>query len=401
MLGADSPYVIKLLALKAKENEQGQLVGATFFWSTAGSIVGSIASGFWLIPYYGLRETVVGTAIFLVIFGICTGLLIRKTAKKDNQNDSRNNLNLQLPILIAILLLVILSGFIYKATTSAALVYETDGYYSNIKIFDGEYDSKPARFMKRDINSSSAVFLADEGLVYPYSQFTYLYPALMPEAKTFLVLGGGAYTIPREVHKLNPDMQIDVVEIEPLLYDLAIEYFDLPMTDKIINHPMDVRAYLARTEEKYDVVFVDAFSTGLFVPSHLVTQEFFALLKSRLSDEAIVIVNFIGSKEPKTGRSLTGSVNKTITSVFPNYLMFASRPNLPNVPQNLMYIIKNSDSPLSISDLPELSIRVNGQDILLSNLILDPSQLSNSYDEVLTDNNNPVEVLVLKERFKY
>jgi spermidine synthase len=401
MLGADSPYIIKLLSIKARENEQGQLVGKTFFWSTTGSITGSIASGFWLIPYFGLRETLIGTAIFLVLFGISTGLLIRKIAVATDTNDSRNNLKLKIPILITLAILILMSGLTYRETTDENVVYQTDGYYSHIKIFDGEYDGKPTRFMERDINSSSALFLNDDDLVYSYAQFVYLYPELKPNARNFLMLGGGAYTIPRKVNLIDPDIQIDVVETEPSLYELAVKYFDLPVTEKIYNHNMDARVFLTRSEEKYDVVFIDVFNTGLFIPPHLVTQEFFELLKTRLTSDAIVIINVVGAQNSQVGRSLTGSFNKTVASVFSNYLIFSVRDTYLESPQNLMYIIRNNDTPIIIPNFDKWSIRVPGREIPLSRLVVDKNSLSNSNDEILTDNNNSVDVLMLKERFAY
>ena len=46
MLGIVSPYVIKLLTRRTREDEIGAVVGATFFWGTIGSITGSLLTGF-------------------------------------------------------------------------------------------------------------------------------------------------------------------------------------------------------------------------------------------------------------------------------------------------------------------------------------------------------------------
>ncbi|MCA9365681.1 fused MFS/spermidine synthase, partial [Candidatus Kaiserbacteria bacterium] len=70
LLGIDSPYVIKLLSLRANEEERGALVGKTFFWSTAGSITGSLLSGFLLIPVFGLYQSLIGTSIILILLGL-------------------------------------------------------------------------------------------------------------------------------------------------------------------------------------------------------------------------------------------------------------------------------------------------------------------------------------------
>ena len=56
LLGIDSPYVIRLLTDIEPPERRGGIVGATFFWSTAGSITGSLLAGFVLVPLLGLTE---------------------------------------------------------------------------------------------------------------------------------------------------------------------------------------------------------------------------------------------------------------------------------------------------------------------------------------------------------
>jgi Predicted spermidine synthase with an N-terminal membrane domain len=77
LLGIDSPFVIKLLTTNDTEHN-GAVVGSTFFWSTIGSIVGSLISGFVLIPYLGLDYTFVGTATFLSFISLCAAWVIRR-----------------------------------------------------------------------------------------------------------------------------------------------------------------------------------------------------------------------------------------------------------------------------------------------------------------------------------
>jgi spermidine synthase len=77
----------------------------------------------------------------------------------------------------------------------------------------------------------------------------------------------------------------------------------------------DGRRYLQRTDERFDVIMVDAFySDG--VPFHLTTLEFVRLLRDRLEPGGVVATNVIGAI---TGGSsqITRALWKTYASVFP------------------------------------------------------------------------------------
>lgn len=67
LLGTDSPYVIKLLTKDADPATAGAITGNTFFWSTVGSIVGSLSAGFFFIPLVGIEATLLGVACVLSI----------------------------------------------------------------------------------------------------------------------------------------------------------------------------------------------------------------------------------------------------------------------------------------------------------------------------------------------
>jgi predicted membrane-bound spermidine synthase len=248
LLGIDSPYVIKLLSQDVSKDESGEVVGATFFWSTAGSISGSIAAGFFLIPTFGLKETMMGTGVVVVLLGLGGGLLIRHLLQKEPTYDHRNDIRLGYLVCAALGILIGLVYFLQAHTLHANAVFERDGFYSNILVFDGMFNDQPTRFMKRDTNNSSAIFLESDELVYPYARFAPLYTHLVPEAENFLMLGGGAYTIPRYLHLKDPELKIDIVEIEPSLHQIAKDYFRFPAADTITNYVQDARVYLSQNE---------------------------------------------------------------------------------------------------------------------------------------------------------
>jgi len=67
--------------------------------------------------------------------------------------------------------------------------------------------------------------------------------------------------------------------------------------------------FLNQSKDKYDVILLDAYR-GPFVPFHLTTQEFYRLVKSRLSEGGVVAQNV----EPST--MFFDSAYATMKSVF-------------------------------------------------------------------------------------
>ncbi|HMO77752.1 MAG TPA: fused MFS/spermidine synthase [Candidatus Paceibacterota bacterium] len=395
LLGIDSPYVIKLLSQNSDTSVSGSVVGATFFWSTAGSITGSLLSGFVLIPLLGLRETMILTGVILTILGLSGAIGLRVFIKKSNAYDPRNDLNLKPLLLLALILLSALVYFLVTTKTSASDLVSKDGYYSHLRVFDGYREDVPTRFLKREVNHSAAIYLNSDKLVYPYAKFAFFYKELVPEAKTVLHLGGGAYTVPRALYLDNPNLQQDVVEIEPELYAIAKKYFRLPSTPQIKNHAMDARVFVNRNHSKYDFIFVDVFSSGFFTPPHLVTKEFFTSLKKSLSVDGVIIMNFIGSRSGTENQTLTGSFTKTVTAVFPTTKIYTTRLILPELSQNLMYFMRHDDKEISFSNF--ISTQTDTGVEVLNNLYIDPTSLISAADVVFEDNHSPVELLLLQE----
>lgn len=403
LLGIDSPYVIKLLSKDVDDSTRGEIVGSTFFWSTAGSITGSIVSGFILIPMLGLINTMTLVGLVLLTLSFLGSFLVKKKLAQSGNYDERNDRSFRLPIILILVGSLLSLLFIYTKTDNPDIVFQTDGYYSKIIVIDGEYKDKQVRFLKRDTNNSSAIFLGENNFVYRYTQFVDTYPDLLNNPKNFLVLGGGSYTIPRHLHLDNPNLSIDVVELEPKLYEISKKYFELPETDKIKNYIQDARVYMSRTKKKYDLIFVDAFNSGHYIPNHLITTEFMTLLKERLSPEGVLMINLISTRIPFK-RSLTGSFSKTLLKTFPNtklYVIDAETP--PESLQNLMFISRNGNK--AINPNPDFTITRNysstgktNKETNISELEINPYDLVEEKDIVFRDLHSSSEILLLKNR---
>ena len=397
LLGIDSPFVIKLLTTEDDHEHNGAIVGSTFFWSTVGSIVGSLISGFLLIPVLGLQLTFVGTATLLSLLSMSALFIVR--LHTDEEIPLKHMQFVTATAVLSTLMAVVILNSSYLETKPGKLLYETDGYYSNIQIRERtDENENTIRTLYRETNSASSIMTGTTTFVYRYSEYARSYRYLQEETDSFLLIGGGAYTLPRTLLEEDSDLTMDVVEIEPSLYDLAVEYFELPESPRLTNHPVDGRIFLNTTDKKYDVIFADAFQSGHFIPPHLITKEFFENVAQHLNDDGVFIANVIGVTGQED-QSLTGSLIKTIQSVFPALSMYSAQPYEDSM-QNLMIVAKADGSPV---ELPEDFIidfkdgtYVPAEERRRS---LDLLHLDNQV--VFTDNLAPIEPLLAKQLIEY
>src|SRR3990167_3610416 len=203
LLGTLSPYAIKLQQKSLEKEGVGKAAGKVFFWSTFGSIVGSITAGFVFIPHAGLDKIIVTVCFILIVLGV---IGFTWTNKEDKRK-----------FLVIVILLAGLFNLLQLRIRKENVLYNKDGVYEKIVIYDGLFAGRPTRFFQQDRSSSGAMFLDSDELVYDYTKYYELYKLVNSKPKHSLVLGGGAYSVPQAILKSVPDASVDVVEIEPSL----------------------------------------------------------------------------------------------------------------------------------------------------------------------------------------
>jgi len=380
LLGALSPFAVKLEAVRLAGRGVGSISGGIFFWSTLGSIFGSLSAGFVLIPRFGISRIVLSVAVTLIILGTA-GYLLGLSVKAHKKEFIK--------IIAIIIVVMFLLGVV--PLWKRNVVYSRDGIYERITIYDREYEGRPTRFFEQDRSGSGAMFLDSDELVYDYTKYCALYEVFKPDLKTALVIGGGAYSIPKAIIKDRPEAVVDVSEIEPSLFKLAKEYFAVPETDHIRNFTEDGRRLLHDSDKKYDMIFSDVYYSLYSIPAHFTTQEFFKIARDRLSADGIFVANLIGDlsrQEP----SLLLSEIKTFQTVFLNSYFLAVDSPVKIGSQNIIFVGYNSEK---IIDLSGSEISGHSNAIIRSldekNISLDRFEFS-PYP-ILTDDYSPVEHL--------
>jgi spermidine synthase len=375
-----SPFAIALIHAGETDKGVGKAAGAVFFWSTLGSIAGSLGTGFLLIPNFGISNIMIGMGAVLILLGGAGLSLARQSPKV---------------ISVGVVLLGFLAGAALMrvaAEDSPGVVYAADGLYERIVIRDISYLNRKARVLVQDRNISGGLFLDHGSMAFDYTKYFDLYRLFKPELKTALSIGGGAYTVPRSILRDIPHAVVDVAEIDPTLHGLARRYFDLPDDARLRNHLIDGRRFLHESTERYDLIFSDAYSSFISAPPQFTTVEFFRLVKSKLNENGVLIANYYGSLAPDT-RAAIYSAFRTMRAVFPQVYVFATVNPESDQLQNFIFVGHNASNTSKRTDLRDAATIKFAhpilQDVAKRELRADEA-LVNSFP-VLTDDYAPVE----------
>jgi spermidine synthase len=244
--------------------------------------------------------------------------------------------------LIVIALLLLLG--IWRGGNVKVLSIETQ--YNSVRIFNSldPLTDRPVKVMAINLQSSSVMFHDSDELVLEYTKFFDLAEHFRPEFANCLMLGGAAYSYPKAFLVEYPEANIDVVEIDPTLTELAKEHFRLAESPRLSIYHLDARIFLNQTDKTYDVVFGDVFNSVFSIPFHLTTRECVQRIHDILNDDGIVVMNLVSAVEGDRGKFLRAEY-ATFKSVFPQvYLFLVDEPDDSAAVQNVIIVALKSES---------------------------------------------------------
>jgi len=288
LLGMVSPYAVKL-KLNSLENS-ANMVGRLYAISTIGSILGTFLGGFCLIAYFGSTR---------ILYILCIVLVLASLAVSTGEK------LLKASALSLFALLTILSAS-YERYQASQGFHDVDSNYNRIVVWDAKSVGPGGiRIMTthpRAMQSAVRVEAPNE-LLLPYTRFFEMAFHFKPDAVHFLVLGGGGYSFPRYLLANYPRVTVDVVEIDPKVTELARDFFFLTDDPRLNVIHEDARSALRKMRGNYyDVILVDVFNSHYSIPFHLTTLETARLLREKLTDDGVVILNILSAIEGTEGR---------------------------------------------------------------------------------------------------
>jgi len=114
--------------------------------------------------------------------------------------------------------------------------------------------------------------------------------AFNPNAKRLLNFGAGCGTFERFFAAHFPELQIESVEAEPALIDIAKEYFELPHNHEI--HLASAQSYLDSADTRADIVLCDLHN-GDENPSFLIDPSFYQDVRDCMNEGAVLALNLL------------------------------------------------------------------------------------------------------------
>ena len=231
---------------------------------------------------------------------------------------------------------------------SGRLVLDRDTQYQRLQVLDTlSRDRRPMRVMAMGWEEyHSAMFLdIPAALALPYARYFRLGPGFRPHPRRALVLGGGAFSYPRDLLRYSPETMVDVVELDPGVTRVAREYFGLRDDPRLTIYHEDGRSFINRDGPAYDTVFLDVF-WGRTIPFHLATLEAARRIRARLSADGVLAVNVISAIDGPAGQFLRAEY-ATLRRVFPQVLVFpVLYPDDGTRVQNVILVASRSSTPL-------------------------------------------------------
>lgn len=346
LLGTVTPSLVKYTVKSL--DDSGKTVGTLGAFNTIGSIIGTFLPTFITIPAVGTSVT------FLIFSGILLLLgLIYFVSKRIK------------PVgCIVALILFVLCGIFGNSSSFAFwegnLTYEGESIYNYLQVKE---DEKSVTLSTNVLFGVQSIMKKDDSLTGMYYDYAMAAPVMAgiseSDSANVLILGMGTGTYARQCMKYFNKLNIEGVEIDDKITDLASKYFDLPQNVDVTTY--DGRAYLQATNKKYDVIMVDAYQ-DITIPFQMSTVEFFTMVRDHLNDNGVMVVNMNMRSDAK------GNINEylsdTISSVFTNVCyadvesstnreLFASKNN------NSLTALNNASTELKDEKLRKLIAVIN------------------------------------------
>jgi len=305
LMGIVSPFAVRLAAKSVEK--MGNVSGQLYALSTIGSIAGTLLTAFWLIPEFNVRSVTqsLGAALVALPF-----VLLPRTRAL---------------YAFAAALAVLGPGVlltdpqpIVEMKPGQRLIFEKDSAYHYILVTEhgagGAYN--PGTYLQFNNYIESGI-----GLDPPWpTRTTYtdsfqLAKIFRPDLRRILVVGGGGGIGPRKFTTDDPECEVDLVEIDPEVIAISKKYFHLVESPRLRIHCEDGRHFVRRTDTRYDLVVLDAYTIGGQIPFHLTTREFMEEIKAKLAPGGVLLANINSSLEGKKSRVLRAE-QKTFGQVF-------------------------------------------------------------------------------------
>ncbi|MEZ5307259.1 MAG: polyamine aminopropyltransferase [Pyrinomonadaceae bacterium] len=289
LVGLEIPLLMRILK---DELDFKELVARVLALDYVGALAASLLFPIFLVPSLGLVRTSLVFGILNAGVGLWGTWLLAHLIRPKRITILRVKAVVVIAILVAGLIKSeSLTNLAESDLYSDAIVFARSSQYQRIVVTRGRTGF--ALFLNGNLQFSSFdEYRYHEALVHPAMS------ALERSPEHVLVLGGGDGLAVREILKYKSVKSVTLVDLDPEITRLAVK---LPLIADLNKHSLtdkrvkvinsDAYVWLGNhTEAKYDVAIVDFPDPNNFALGKLYSTRFYKLLKSRLVDDASVVI---------------------------------------------------------------------------------------------------------------
>lgn len=372
LLGTVTPSLVKYTVESL--DDSGKTVGNLNAFNTIGSIIGTFLPTFVTIPAVGTSVT------FLIFSGILLLLGLIYFISRGGKAAA---------CACAVILFILCAAFGNSgnfAFWEKNLLHEGESIYNYLQVKEEE-DS--VILSTNVLFGVQSIMKKNDGLTGMYYDYALAAPLMAgadkKENAQLLILGMGTGTYARQCMKYFDNIQVEGVEIDQKITDLAREYFELPDTVKVTTY--DGRAFLQVTDKKYDVIMVDAYQ-DITIPFQMSSVEFFTMVKEHLTDDGVMVVNMNMHSDEE------GNINAYLSDTIGNVFDHVYTADVSGSTNRELFATQNAEAYNTL-----LKSCDGIEDVELRRMMHTAASGMSVYergDYLLTDDRAPVEVLSMQ-----
>jgi spermidine synthase len=253
----------------------GAKAGNIFLSNTAGCVLGSLLTGFVLIPFVGMWNTT------LILVNL--SLLISLVLFLRERNFSRPDWAFMLLVCVLANLLVFSdSKTFHKEMQGLDLIYYAEGLSGTVTVVEGK-DYRGIFVDGQNVSGTDPVLVADSKML------AHLPLLLSHEPQAALTVGYGTGTTSGSM--LLHDVAVDAAEIEekiieaaPLFSKINYQSYANPNLQIVLD---DARNYIDVVDKKFDVIVTDVTNLKYKRNPYLYTRDYFQVMQNALTQEGV------------------------------------------------------------------------------------------------------------------
>jgi spermidine synthase len=186
-----------------------------------------------------------------------------------------------------------------RGTEEPKVVHKAPSPFGTVFVVD-EGDERTLRFDHPDGNRQSTILKSNpRAVVSSYVRVATAGLAFTEGRSRALVVGLGGGAFPLLLRRCLPRMVVDVVEINPVVVDVAQRFFGVRENERLHITVEDGAEFMKREGPRYDFILLDAFSDK-GIPEHLRKSAFFEDVLRRLAPGGAAVLNIaLGVRERK------------------------------------------------------------------------------------------------------